>query len=127
MRFLADMGVSQRVVHWLREAGHEAVHLREEGLQRLPDAQVFSKAIEERRMVLTFDLDFGEIAALAGEHAASVVLFRLQDTSTPHVIERLSAVLTMSAVALQDSAIVIVEERRQRIPEGVPVVSQTGR
>ncbi len=44
MRFLADMGVSQRVVEWLRETGHEAVHLREEGLQRLPDTEVFAKA-----------------------------------------------------------------------------------
>ena len=36
MRFLADMGVSQQVVEWLRMNGHEAVHLRDEGLQRLP-------------------------------------------------------------------------------------------
>jgi predicted nuclease of predicted toxin-antitoxin system len=32
MRFLADMGVAQRVVEWLRTEGYEAVHLREEGL-----------------------------------------------------------------------------------------------
>jgi predicted nuclease of predicted toxin-antitoxin system len=31
MRFLADMGVSQQVVEWLRSSGHEAVHLRNEG------------------------------------------------------------------------------------------------
>ena len=36
MRFLADMGVSLRVVEWLRSAGHNARHLREEGLQRPP-------------------------------------------------------------------------------------------
>ncbi len=115
MRFLADMGVSQRVVKWLREAGHEAVHLRDEGLQRLPDAEIFAKAIAERRVVLTFDLDFGEIAALAGNHAASVILFRLQDTSTPHVIERLSSALATTETALEGSAIVLVEERRLRI------------
>jgi predicted nuclease of predicted toxin-antitoxin system len=65
VRFLADMGVDQRVVAWLRAAGHDAVHLRDEGLQRLPDEGVFEKAIAEGRIVLTFDLDFGEIAALA--------------------------------------------------------------
>jgi predicted nuclease of predicted toxin-antitoxin system len=31
MRFLADMGVSERVVEWLRTNGHDAVHLRDEG------------------------------------------------------------------------------------------------
>ncbi len=26
MRFLADMGVSQRIVEWLRQNGHDTVH-----------------------------------------------------------------------------------------------------
>jgi predicted nuclease of predicted toxin-antitoxin system len=30
MRFLADMGVSWQVVEWLRDNGHDAVHLRDE-------------------------------------------------------------------------------------------------
>jgi predicted nuclease of predicted toxin-antitoxin system len=59
------MGVDVRVVRWLREHGHDAVHLRDEGLQRLPNGEIFTKAIAEARVVLTFDLDFGEIAALA--------------------------------------------------------------
>ena len=42
MRFLADMGVDQRVVDGLRAQGHDAVHLREQGLQRSPDAAVFA-------------------------------------------------------------------------------------
>ena len=40
MKFLADMGVSMTVVRNLREAGYEAIHLREEGLQRLPDTEI---------------------------------------------------------------------------------------
>jgi hypothetical protein len=31
------MGVDVRVVEWLRRLGHEAVHLREQGLHRDPD------------------------------------------------------------------------------------------
>lgn len=37
MRFLADMGVSLTTVEALRGANHDAVHLRDEGLIRLPD------------------------------------------------------------------------------------------
>ena len=43
MRFLADMGVSQRVVEWLRTQGHDAIHLRDEGrvaLLRQPNGRV---------------------------------------------------------------------------------------
>lgn len=66
MRSLADMGVSQQVVAWLQTKGQEAVHLRDEGLQRLPNGEIFQKAACEQRIVLTFDLDFGEILAVGG-------------------------------------------------------------
>jgi predicted nuclease of predicted toxin-antitoxin system len=108
VRFLADMGVDVRVVEWLRARGHDARHLREEGLQRAPDDHVFAKALAEDRIVLTFDLDFGDLAVLTREPSARVILFRLENTRTRHVIERLEAVLTRGAI-------VIVEEGRHRI------------
>ncbi len=77
-----------RSVEWLREQGHDATHLREENLQRMSDADVFRKAATEGRILLTFDLDFGEIVALSSEKNASVVLFRLHNTRTPHVIKK---------------------------------------
>ena len=43
MRFLGDMGVSSPVIEWLRAAGHDAVHLRDEGLHRLPNGDIFQK------------------------------------------------------------------------------------
>jgi predicted nuclease of predicted toxin-antitoxin system len=52
VRFLADMGVSQRVVLWLMEHGHDAVHLREQGLQRLENGDIFAKAFRESRIIL---------------------------------------------------------------------------
>ena len=110
MRFLADMGVSLRVADHLRQAGHDVVHLRDEGLQRLPDADVFQKAIGEHRTVLTFDLDFGEIAAHCKGPWASVILFRLADARSEHVAERLDVALTGAADALERGAVVVVKK-----------------
>ncbi|MBI2529486.1 MAG: DUF5615 family PIN-like protein [Candidatus Rokubacteria bacterium] len=115
MRFLADMGVDVRVVDWLRRAGHDAVHLREEGLQRPPDEAIFAKALHEERIVLTFDLDFGELAALVGSAPARVILFRLHNTRPARVIERLGAVLEASGEALERGVVIIVEDARHRI------------
>lgn len=117
MRFLADMGVSLQVVEWLREQGHDAVHLREQGLQRLPDPQIFSKGTGEDRIILAFDLDFGEIAALAEGRKTSLILFRLRNTRTPHVVQRLATALANAREALQEGCIVVVEEARIRIRE----------
>ena len=66
-------------------------------------------------MVLTLDLDFGEIAALTKGRKASVMLFRLHNTRTPHVIDRLARALADCAEALAKGAVVVVEESRQRV------------
>jgi predicted nuclease of predicted toxin-antitoxin system len=115
MRFLADMGVAMRVVEWLREQGHNVAHLRDENLQRMPDLDVFRKAAIEGRILLTFDLDFGEILALSGQNNVSVVLFRLHNTRTPHVIERLDVALQETKEMLESGAIVVIEENRLRV------------
>jgi predicted nuclease of predicted toxin-antitoxin system len=115
MRFLADMGVDIRVVQWLRQNGHDAKHLRDEGLHRIPNGEIFVKAISENRVIVTFDLDFGEIVAFSQGQKASVILFRLHNTRTSHLIKRLTTVLTDATEALEQGAVVVVEESRHRI------------
>lgn len=115
MRFLADAGVAQRVVDWLRAEGHDILHLRDRGLQRLPDREVFELASAEGRILITFDLDFGEIVAFSGGRVVSVVLLRLRDTRSSHVTERLRSVLERSARQLDQGAVVVVEESRHRV------------
>ena len=115
MRFLADMGVSLRVVEWLRSSGHDAIHLRDEGLQTLPNGEIFQKALREERIVLTFDLDFGEIVAASGGRSVSVIVFRLRNTRADFVIQRLEAVLGQSAKDMAHGAVVLVEDGRHRV------------
>lgn len=106
MRFLADLGVSIRVVDSLRESAHDVVHLRDEGLQRMQNGEIFRKAAREDRIVLTFDLDFGEIAAGLQSNKPSVIVFRLRNTRTEYVLQRLSTVLSISSEKLLKGEIV---------------------
>ena len=115
MRFLADMRVSQRVVTWLHEQGHDATHLRDEGLQKLENGAIFTKAFRESRIILTWDLDFTEILALSKTGTVSAVVFRLMNTRSTHVVERLERVLSESAQDLEEGAIISVEEGRHRV------------
>jgi predicted nuclease of predicted toxin-antitoxin system len=115
MRFLADMGVSMRVVEWLRASGHDAMHLRDEGLQKLPNGEIVQKAIREERVVLTFDLDFGEIVAASGGTSIGAILFRLRNTRADFVVQRLKAVLDRSTEELAQGAVVLVEDGRHRV------------
>jgi predicted nuclease of predicted toxin-antitoxin system len=115
MRILADMGVDVRVVHWLRQQGYDAIHLLDEGLHRMANGEIFAKAIIENRTIITFDLDFGEIVAFAKGQRVSVILFRLHNTRTSHLIDRLTTVLADSMEALEEGAVVVVEESRHRV------------
>ncbi len=56
MKFLADMGISPKTVTFLHTLGHDAVHLSEQGLERLPDQGIVEKARQEGRIVLVHDL-----------------------------------------------------------------------
>ena len=74
-----------------------------------------TRQINESRIILTFDLDFGEIVALSKSRKVSVILFRLRNTTTPFVIKRLDTVMAESASLLEEAHIVIIEENRYRI------------
>jgi predicted nuclease of predicted toxin-antitoxin system len=123
MRFLADMGVALRVVRHLRASGHDALHLAEQGLQRLPDRDIFAKARAEGRIVLTFDLDFADVAAAAGTTLPSVVIFRLGNAGADFVIERLTAAVDSAGPMLLSGAIVAVEDGRIRV-RSLPIVRE---
>lgn len=109
------MGVSLATVAWLRDANHDVVHLRDEGLIRLPDPQIVTKALAEAKIVLTFDLDFGDILAAARSTAPSVIIFRLRDQTPAAVNPRLFRVLEERTAELANGAVVIVEHEGYRV------------
>ncbi len=115
MRFLGDMNIPSGVIQWLRDQGHDAIHLREQRLARLPDGEIFHKADTEERIILTCDLGFGEILALSGTQTVSVVVFRAQNKRAPHLIARLQKVLEESAQDLEEGAIISVGDRDHRV------------
>jgi predicted nuclease of predicted toxin-antitoxin system len=115
LKFLADMGVSMTTVRALRERGENAVHLREVGLQTLPDDQILTKALDEHRIVLTFDLGFGDLLAASRAQTPSVILFRMRNQTPEAVTPRLMEVLAGCADALGSGALIVVEDRGYRV------------
>ena len=93
MKFLADMGISPHVVEELRKKKHDAVHLMDEGLNRLPDGDILQKARQENRILLTHDLDFGELLAASGGELPIVIIFRLKDMRAPNECPRSPRIL----------------------------------
>jgi len=119
MKFLVDMPLSPAVAAWLGQKGHDAVHASEIGLSGSPDCDILARARDEGRVILTADLDYPRLLALARQRSPGVLLFRGGHFSEQECLARLARVL--SAVPESDlaSCIIVVEEnrlRRRRLP-----------
>lgn len=121
MKFLVDMGVSMTTVSALRERGHDVSHLREQGLMRMEDPDIVRKARSEKRIVVTFDLDFGEIMASSGSAMPSVILFRTRNQTPGSVTPRLLRVIEDCEAALLAGVFITVEESGYRVRR-LPIV-----
>jgi predicted nuclease of predicted toxin-antitoxin system len=115
MNFLADMGISPRVVEELRQKGHDAVHLAEQGFYKMVDGDILRKAHEENRVLLTNALDFGELLAASGGTLPSVIIFRLKDMRAPNVSKHLFSIINQQSKPLQSGAVLSVTEQKVRI------------
>jgi len=76
---------------------------------------IFDKAHQEGRIVLTFDLDFGDFMATGYHSLSSVVIFRLRDETPASVTRRLKDLIRVKQNDLEQGAIIVVEDTRYRI------------
>jgi len=125
VKFLVDMGLSVGVVRHLLEQGHDALHLRDQQLQRIDDNAIVSKACLEERVILTHDLDFSRIVALSGSRVPSVITFRLTDMRPGSVITVLDQALRTLSVEIDKGAMITASDRSIRVRR-LPVAGSDG-
>lgn len=85
MRLLADLHIAPRTVQILCQLGHDVARVSDLAPPTLPDADIVSLAIHERRVVLTQDLDFSRLVALSGAREPSLISLRLSSSQIEHV------------------------------------------
>ena len=115
MRWLVDECVDAALVELLRELGHDAIYMSDVE-PRATDAEVMRRAVNEDRLVLTEDKDFGELVFRQAKPVPGLILLRIESARRSLKWPRLLAAIERFGEALFGRYTVVEEVRlRSRV------------
>ena len=113
------MPLSPALADWLSQQGHDAVHAGSLDLHRAPDEVILERAAHETRIIVTADLDYPRMLALARADGPGLILFRGGAFGQRETIDGLvRALRTVSETDFANSVVVIDKRRirKRRLP-----------
>jgi predicted nuclease of predicted toxin-antitoxin system len=117
MRFIVDECCPRLYAYALREAGHDVTYVPDFDA-RASDGTIAGLAIEESRVVVTADYDFGELAVRHRRHVPGVLLVAPSLDAIPVRADRLAALVAERGELLMGSLTIMEPERVRFRPLG---------
>ena len=112
MKFLVDECTGPAVAKWLQQQGHDVFSVYNQA-RGIPDDEVMQMAVDQRRILITNDKDFGEKIYRDHRQHRGLILLRLEDERASSKIAVLSHLFTQYADKIE-KAFVVVSEKRVR-------------
>ncbi|MDD5204301.1 MAG: DUF5615 family PIN-like protein [Desulfobacterales bacterium] len=95
--------------------GHEVETVYQEGLRGRPDQLIWSAAQEEKRFLITTDLDFSDIRRYKPGNHHGVLLMRLHSESKPAMLSYFEWLLNEHKIDEWAGCLIIATDRKVRV------------
>jgi predicted nuclease of predicted toxin-antitoxin system len=116
LKFLIDNALPPRLARLLTQAGQEAAHVRDYGMQAAEDVDILSKARSEEQVLVSADSDFAALLALQDASQPSFILFRETDTvSAEQYATQILANLPLLETSLNRGCVAVFRGGRIRV------------
>lgn len=96
----------------MKESGLKADTVYDEGINGKPDSKVFSVCLNEKRVLITLDLDFSDIRLYPPNTHFGIIIFRLTSQSKQKIIFKLQQIIPIIKTELLEGCIWIVDEKK---------------
>jgi predicted nuclease of predicted toxin-antitoxin system len=114
--FVLDENLPRLLADRLRDSGHEAWRVRDEGLSGAADLAVLDLARSRRAILISADLDFANTLAFPlGSHSGIVVLRTPERVGYRAVVVRVLSAMTDELLSSMNGSLAIVDMTSVRI------------
>ncbi|MFA5805593.1 MAG: DUF5615 family PIN-like protein [Melioribacteraceae bacterium] len=115
MKFLIDNNLSPELAKSLNESGFDCVHVQMLNKSSASDEEIFQIAYEEKRIIITADVDFGYILSKWKYNLPSIILFRFFPYNPIIQFGNIIKVVEEYSSDLINGSIIVIEPSRVRI------------
>lgn len=110
MRFLVDECAGPSLSRWLQGQGHDVFSVFDQA-RGISDDEVLHIALENERILITMDKDFGEKIYREKRAHHGVILLRLKDERTKNKIAAMERLLASFATRISGQFVVVTDAR----------------
>lgn len=115
MKAKLDENVTYLAAAVLTAAGHDVHTVQMEGLAGHPDPEVWSACLAEHRLLITFDVGFGDLRVYPPSGHVGIVVLRLADQQPEATLDVLQRFMAQHPLEDLSGQLVILTETRARL------------
>ena len=115
LAFKVDENLPEDIAAAFRDAGYEASTATSQGLTGVEDARLSEVVRGEGRVLVTPDVDFGDIRAYPPDEYPGIIVLRLTRQDKPRILATIRRILPLLATEVVTRRLWVVEEHAVRI------------